>query len=647
MGEGREHLIERWVSVGIDPGALDAAPDGTIRARPTVESEPVASPEGKGAPPIPPTAHTPPRAAPPSPGAAPKAAPGKPSSRDLDLGELIGEGGMGRVWVALQATLAREVAVKGLRAELDTDGTRAQLLREARVTGALEHPNVIPVHTLVTDDSGAPLMVMKRIEGTAWSDALATAERDATYLDTQVRVLMQVCQAMAFAHERGVLHRDLKPDNVMLGRFGETYVVDWGIAVALHADTGIPGLPVAAESDGIVGTIQYMAPEMAGGVGADLDARSDVYLLGAMLYEVLTGQPPHVAERVQDALFHAWKGAPPELPEDVPDELARICAGAMHAQKERRPTASELHDALEGFLLHRASSEIAAEAERRLAAGRQLLARELEALPALREAHFGFRQALRSWPQNPRARAGLQDVLDVLMKRALAEGAIESARELLGEMDHDTRERWQAEVDERQRERDAERSKIQKLEADAFQGDLGAAARARKWFGIGFGVVFFLVNAAMDFVDRAITEVLPWQFLFATSATAVFFAAPALLRRRVVFPNRITRRLGWGLAVMLLSQVLTFGALLVFEAQLPIALPLRTVLAITLFPLAGMIGVSNALIEPRMIWSALLTFGCATLALAWPAFAFYGVGLSYGAFFIGGALLSFDDDADP
>ncbi|MCB9615733.1 MAG: protein kinase [Sandaracinus sp.] len=135
--------------------------------------------------------------------------------------------------------LEREVAVKGLREDLDTPLVRARLLLEARVTGRLEHPNVVPVHLVTEDDEGRPRIVLKRIEGRSWRELLDERPPDGRDLAEHVRILGQVCQAIRFAHSRGVLHRDLKPENVMVGDFGEVYVVDWGIALALHERTGV------------------------------------------------------------------------------------------------------------------------------------------------------------------------------------------------------------------------------------------------------------------------------------------------------------------------------------------------------------------------------------------------------------------------
>lgn len=189
---------------------------------------------------------------------------------DLQLGERIGDGGMGVVRVARQQALQRDVAVKIVR----PDGTRrsvamGELVREARIAGGLEHPNIVPVHALARDDQGQVLLIMKRIEGRSWASLLAERTSAADGLNTHLSTLMDVARAVHFAHARGLVHRDLKPANVMVGSFGEVYLLDWGIAV-----------PVGTVTREICGTPSFLAPEMVT-PEAVIDGQTDVYLLGA------------------------------------------------------------------------------------------------------------------------------------------------------------------------------------------------------------------------------------------------------------------------------------------------------------------------------------------------------------------------------
>ena len=218
------------------------------------------------------------------------------SLAQIQLREVIGGGGIGYVRAATQIPLEREVAVKALH---QVDGRPASapsaLLREARVQGALEHPQVVPVHLVGIDDNGQPLIVMKRIWGTPWNELIgAPAESlpgagDAR--ERHLRILIQVCNAVHFANERGILHRDIKPGNVIIGEHGEVYLIDWGLAVSLGGDHF--DLPRAEDVSSIAGTPAYMAPEMAEPQPGGLSAATDVYLLGGCLHTLLTGRPRH------------------------------------------------------------------------------------------------------------------------------------------------------------------------------------------------------------------------------------------------------------------------------------------------------------------------------------------------------------------
>ncbi|MCA3016602.1 MAG: serine/threonine protein kinase, partial [Myxococcaceae bacterium] len=293
----------------------------------------------------------------PLPGLPQVTAEASPAPRaDFELGETIGTGGMGRVVAARQTVLDRPVATKFLKTP---DGDASALLREAIVTGRLEHPNIVPVHLLAVTQSGAPFFAMKRVDGSPWSEALARGQP----LLEALEVLLKVCDAVSFAHARGVLHRDIKPDNVLVGSFGEVYLVDWGLAVALGPDEVLP----PAASAPFAGTPAYMAPEMAAGLGAALCVQSDVYLLGATLYEVLTGRLPHRAETPAGVVTVAFKGQPPEFDKPVPPELASICTRAMaKAPADRFPTVAAFKEALASYLRHREAWVIYEQARQRL-----------------------------------------------------------------------------------------------------------------------------------------------------------------------------------------------------------------------------------------------------------------------------------------
>lgn len=360
----------------------------------------------------------------------------------LEFGAVLGEGGMGVVRLASQTTMGREVAVKSLRPHQRKPGPTLKLLQEAWTAARLEHPNIVPVYDITVDQDGSPLIVLKRIEGESWAELLAAParvhERHAAVdlLEWHLQVLMTVCNAIAFAHDRGVLHLDLKPENVMIGGHGEVYVVDWGIAMAL-ADDGSGRLPVVGDSREIVGTPSYMAPEMLLGDGTRLGVHTDVYLLGAMLHELIAGHPPHRGHTMMEVM-HAAAMIDPQLPADAPAELAAICRRAMAREPgERHAGATALRHELQGFLRHRESERLATQASERLAELEALLADREHAVTeeAVREelfgqARFGFEQALASWPDNPGAKAQLARAIRLMVEHELELGDPQVAAKL-------------------------------------------------------------------------------------------------------------------------------------------------------------------------------------------------------------------------
>ncbi len=364
---------------------------------------------------------------------------------ELRTGKVIGEGGMGVVREAEQVALGRTVAIKTLKAGRADPRGASDLLREAWVTGALEHPNVVPVHHLEIDDALLPLLILKRVDGVEWSvlcgDAAEVQRRfGATdVLAWNLGILNQVLNALRFAHARGVLHRDLKPSNVMIGNFGEVYLLDWGIAVALR-DDGTQRFPLASEATEIAGTPSYMAPEMLGAEGPGLSERTDVYLAGAVLYELIAGHPPHQGPTAV-AIMTSVLLSRPRIPRDAPAELAQICLRAMQPDPaDRYESIEALQLALQGYLEHRGSSRLAASATELLdkllvLAGQREPARSEEIYRLLATCRFGFHQALAVWPDNAEARAGIVLATTRVAEYELACGDARAAVTLLSELD--------------------------------------------------------------------------------------------------------------------------------------------------------------------------------------------------------------------
>jgi serine/threonine protein kinase len=351
----------------------------------------------------------------------------------------LGRGGMGVVRLAYQESLLREVAIKTLKEHAPPDSKEADVFfREAFVTGALTHPNIVPVHLYGRDARGRPFMVMKRVRGHPWDHLLrettrkSTADSEKTHADGQsarsgstgfseltrhLEIFLKVCDAVSFAHAHGVIHLDLKPSNVMIGDHGEVTVMDWGLAryvTGARAEKHKDGLTHAGVV--LAGTPAYMAPEMALGDLSRIGTSTDIYLLGGSLFEIATGRPPHTGRTPLEVVNHAARGEldsfSPRM--GLPREgraLERIIRRALAATAEKRyPSVEALQDDIRAFLAGQGDRH---ESELLVREGRQeleILRTETELLrvvspyyPRCTELLAKVARAQALWNLNPRA----------------------------------------------------------------------------------------------------------------------------------------------------------------------------------------------------------------------------------------------------
>ncbi len=307
---------------------------------------------------------------------------GSSSQRYRWLGE-VNRGGMGVILGARDPIIGRRVAIKVLRPELERDDrVLDEFSQEAQVTGQLDHPNIVPIYDFGTSDK-SPFMVMKWVAGKSLAQLLK-GERQAAHCPDQlkwfVQIVLRMCDALSFAHSRGVIHCDLKPENLMVGDHGQVYLMDWGMALVKSEHGGVPrreaqerhdaeGAAVAwDESDSLVttaislegrvgqarGTPAYMAPEQVFGLIDEIDERTDVFGVGGVLCEILLGEPPNNQRTLvgSGTPGRNWR-APTESSSwsQLPPELCRIAAKALAPKREDRyPSIAALRRDLEQFL---------------------------------------------------------------------------------------------------------------------------------------------------------------------------------------------------------------------------------------------------------------------------------------------------------
>ncbi len=533
----------------------------------------------------------------------------------------LGHGGGGVVHEAQQIALGRDVAIKTAHADLPTEEARQSLLLEARVTSLLEHPSIVPIYALAHNASGRPFIVMRRVQGETWASRLLAASSlgDDDALDAQLAILEEVARVVHFAHGQGVIHRDLKPDNVMISWEGQIYILDWGVAITVD-DLRLPEVPHAHDVDTMGGTPAYMAPELALGVGMAMDARTDVYLLGAILHELLTGVAPHEAENVLDAVLSASRPWEPKFDESVPPALAAMCSRAMSRFNEDRfASAAEFADVIAAFRLQHESSLLIPQSQAEFETLEDL-AREVEEADVSSRSRFeeqfqSYRshldRALVLWPDNPDAQEALQQAFELHIDVALEHGADQVAETLLAQMPRKNESLAENVAEARKRRREREKRHIELERAADPQLGLGVRIGAT----IGFGCFWVATCACCLLLQRA------------GHHDGVYFVFASLLgvgSLAMMFLPRVSKLavLGKGKNRLTLAMfrtswfVMAAGWLLSFT----LALPLAAAAAVhTLVGLTGALIVTSA-VDHRW-WPLLVPEGAQLVLLViWPEY---------------------------
>lgn len=391
----------------------------------------------------------------------------------------IGKGGMGVVYAAKQKSLRRRVAVKTLKRDIgQRDEDRAKFLSEAVITGVLDHPNIVPIHELGQTEDGTLFYSMKCVTGTEWHKVV----RNKTEVEN-LEIFLKVADAVAFAHSKNVIHRDLKPENVMLGEYGEVLVMDWGLAVDLNRK----------EEFTMGGTPAYMSPEMAKGPLDRIGKCSDIYLLGAMLYEIVTGFPPHAASTITECLVAAAQNI--IVRSDSTSRLKNIALKAMATSpKLRFNSVALLQEEVRKYQSTAQSIELTNTAQRELET-----AKETENYELFSRAMFGFEDALKLWSENDAADRGIHEARQEYAKCALKKADYDLGLQLVGPTDPDEAPIYHDLVNAKaEAERTARNAKLARYVA------VGSLMFALVGAGIGLFIINGLYQKAEDAAEIAI-----------------------------------------------------------------------------------------------------------------------------------------------
>lgn len=400
----------------------------------------------------------------------------------------LGSGGTAVVYQAHQRAIDREVAIKMLRPELAGEPpSRLRFLTEARVIGSLDHPNVIALHDLCVDEQGQLFYSMKRIDGTSWNQQIA--ERS---VEDNLTVLLRVADAIRYAHSRGLIHRDLKPENVMLGRYGEVLVADWGLAIRIETASSVGSTAASTDAEvhvaeppnrvtpqltpvrtdrrmarrppslfgastAIGGTPAYMAPEQAIGDLTALNHQTDVYLLGGILYQILTGQPPHHGRNLLDCIHAAANNL--IQPTAVEGELMDAAYKAMATDpSERFASVEDFVSAIKDHRTHQESERLVRRATRRV------WPTESETTPSdpyqrFRVGEALLHEALSLWPENPLALTTLHRTQLEFARFAATQGDLDLSLRLFtaaGQEESEAATRVRRDLDRREKVRESQ-----------------------------------------------------------------------------------------------------------------------------------------------------------------------------------------------
>ncbi len=548
---------------------------------------------------------------------------------DLSVTGILGEGGSGQVLLALQRSMGREVAVKVPR---DSEPWFAPtLLAEGRLAGRIEHPNVIPIYALGRSAQGAPILVMKRVRGATWEalmrdpahpvwDRFIRQDEKLDTLEANLDILLAVVQGISAAHRGGVVHRDVKPANVLVAGPDEVCVIDWGLALDLRDPRGAANL---------VGTPAFMAPEMLGARTADgsVGERTDVYELGAMLYYILTGKHRNQGATT-DAILEALRWPSTIEVPDAPPALATIVKRATAFDpRDRYPSATAFGDAIREWLEQRSAERIVRSADERLdqlattlsdyrnasEAAQKPMRALLDRLASASRASIEDAQALV--PDLAQAKSARLRYLELWVSHLLDRNDVESARAEIESAPGFVPD-LEARLARMENDAAARLSRLHSLEKDM---DLRPAARARKRFFLG-AIAYGVIIQVLAFVllpqmlsDETHREYSP--LAFAVLSNAVFWGGVFAGRKQLLL-NAASRHIMAWVAVLIGFFLLHRVTILVFGGE-----PNERAFANEILTTAVMSAYATFAMAKGFWPAPIITFAAYCCALALPGYA--------------------------
>ena len=444
----------------------------------------------------------------------------------------LGEGGMGEVLLVREACPRREVALK-IAKDKKLHFMRA-IKHEAMIMGSLEHPNIIPVHRVMDSEEHGLCMLMKKVDGKSL-DECSDSFGDVVWLRSGIQILIQVCYALEYAHNQGIIHRDIKPENIMMGSFGEVYLLDWGTAL------DVSDLHRAQKA--ILGTPAYMAPEMLTGNPSLIKPHTDVYLLGATLHEMLTGEKKHTGSNMEEILTSIRISPPFEYALDVPEQLGALVNHSCALNPSQRiETVQSFREGLERYLEQKEGYRIFEEAQKSAALFKKESAVDIR-LGHFFTARFGFEQALRIIPNHTESQEALEALLYQMIDWQIEREQLGMAKGIYQTLQNPCA-KLQERIKNAIEEQESKDKKQIEMERVAREQDKSQSQRERRILTISVSTICIVMISIVVIYDAIFSPTITPSRLIVTMGSIPLVTSCALLfGRKQLLANAVSRRI--------------------------------------------------------------------------------------------------------